>query len=642
VTPLLIGDWFCGAGGSSVGIKAALDEMAIPHRIYAVNHWDRAIATHSANHADVEHRCVDLNAVDLRSLVPEGRLDVLWASPSCTEHSYAKGGKNIDDQKRASAWAVVHSIDAFRPKIVFIENVKPFVNWGPVKYDARKKIYRPIAKRRGETFRAWIAAIESMGYRVEWRFLNAADFGEAQTRIRFFLVARADGRRIAWPIATHSRDGATELFDAKQPWRAAREIIDRTVPAASIFERARPLAPNTLARIEVGLKRFCSPALAEAFLVVLRRNADVSDLGDPVPTVVAGGTHLGLAEPSLTPFVGLNMTGSAPRSVDDPLPTIMAQGGGGVYVAEPIAEPFHGANRTNNVPRSLDEPIPPLTTSGGVFVVEPTLTPFVLGQHGGSVARDVDQPIPTVTQDGAISIVEPTAQPYLVEVNHSQDGRPARSIEDPLPTVTAKNGVGMVEPFVVSYYGDSGGGPHRPRGLDEPIPTVVTENRFGLVEPFIVPQQGRGAASIHEPLDTVTTTSRGVRYVEPFLTAHFGEREGQEPRVHSIDAPLPTVTHRGAGDYVEPVAEPVEVPAPRERVVEIDGKLYVLDIRFRMLQPFELARAQGFPDDYVFTGTKSEQTAQIGNAVPTRVAKALCASVVADAFGTRRRKADAA
>jgi DNA (cytosine-5)-methyltransferase 1 len=48
-----------------------------------------------------------------------------------------------------------------------------------------------------------------------------------------------------------------------------------------------------------------------------------------------------------------------------------------------------------------------------------------------------------------------------------------------------------------------------------------------------------------------------------------------------------------------------------------------LDIRFRMLKPHELKRAQGFPDDYVITGNVTEQTKQIGNAVPVNTAKAL-------------------
>ena len=55
-----------------------------------------------------------------------------------------------------------------------------------------------------------------------------------------------------------------------------------------------------------------------------------------------------------------------------------------------------------------------------------------------------------------------------------------------------------------------------------------------------------------------------------------------------------------------------------------DGDLYLLDIRFRMLQPHELAAAHPFPTGYVFKGTKEQQVKQIGNSVPVRTAKALC------------------
>ena len=46
-------------------------------------------------------------------------------------------------------------------------------------------------------------------------------------------------------------------------------------------------------------------------------------------------------------------------------------------------------------------------------------------------------------------------------------------------------------------------------------------------------------------------------------------------------------------------------------------------IGFRMLQPHELAAAQSFPSDYIFTGTKGEVIRQIGNAVPPKLAEAL-------------------
>jgi DNA (cytosine-5)-methyltransferase 1 len=48
-----------------------------------------------------------------------------------------------------------------------------------------------------------------------------------------------------------------------------------------------------------------------------------------------------------------------------------------------------------------------------------------------------------------------------------------------------------------------------------------------------------------------------------------------------------------------------------------------LDIRFRMLKNHELKKAQGFPEDYHITGNVTEQTKQIGNAVPVGTAKAL-------------------
>jgi DNA (cytosine-5)-methyltransferase 1 len=57
--------------------------------------------------------------------------------------------------------------------------------------------------------------------------------------------------------------------------------------------------------------------------------------------------------------------------------------------------------------------------------------------------------------------------------------------------------------------------------------------------------------------------------------------------------------------------------------VEVDGERYLLDIRFRMLKPHELAAAQGFPRDYKFTGNTTQVVKQIGNAVPKNLSKAL-------------------
>src|ERR1700730_7574633 len=122
------------------------------------------------------------------------------ASPTCTYHSRARGGKPINDQGRMDPWTIVHWCTELRVRRLLVENVPEFVDWGPL--DLRTG--RPIKRRRGEYFRAWTAALQGAGFKLDWRVLNAADFGDATTRERFFLMARSDGKRVHWPDPTHS------------------------------------------------------------------------------------------------------------------------------------------------------------------------------------------------------------------------------------------------------------------------------------------------------------------------------------------------------------------------------------------------------------------------------------------------------
>ena len=100
------------------------------------------------------------------------------------------------------------------------------------------------------------------------------------------------------------------------------------------------------------------------------------------------------------------------------------------------------------------------------------------------------------------------------------------------------------------------------------------------------------------------------------IVAAWGERPGQAPRVHSVDDSAPTIC--AAGRIQLATAEPV-----------IEGRQH--DIRFRMLEPKELARAMGFSDAetaYEFAGNKTEITKQIGNAVPVNLAAALVGALM--------------
>lgn len=442
---IVAADLFAGAGGASTGLQLAAQQLGVELNLVAINHWPAAVRTHAANHPNALHLCQTVESVDPREVVPGGRLHLLLAGPECVHHSRARGGRPVNDQSRASAWHLLRWLELLTVDRVLIENVVEFEEWGPIGSNNR-----PLKSRKGETYHAFLRAIASLNYRVEARVLNAADYGEATTRRRLFIQAARGRRAITWPEPTHSKRGGHTLLRRTQPWRPAREVIDWSLPSQSIFGRPRPLSPNTLKRIEAGLRRF-----------------------------------------------------------------------------------------------------------GGA--------PFVLGQQGGGAPRSTNDPLPTVTADGAISCVEP----FLV-VNNTNNV--PKSLGEPLPTITTGNRHYLVEPFLVEYHGERAGEAPRVRSLDHPLPTQTTENRFGLVEPFTLPYCSNG------------------------------------------------------GQLARPVSQPVGTITTRDRFALVipDG----VDIRFRMLQPHELAAAMGFPACYQFLGTKTETIRMIGNAWSCRVAQALCACML--------------
>lgn len=89
-------DLFCGAGGTSSGIYNACDSLGIALKLVAINHWEIAIETHRNNHPDAQHVCAALENIDPRQVVPSGHLNILVASPECTHHSIARGGKPVN------------------------------------------------------------------------------------------------------------------------------------------------------------------------------------------------------------------------------------------------------------------------------------------------------------------------------------------------------------------------------------------------------------------------------------------------------------------------------------------------------------------------------------------------------------------
>lgn len=520
-------DLFCGAGGTSMGLALACRTLKKKVDLLAINHWPVAVETHARNHSWARHLCESIEQVNPVGAVPSGRLHLLVASPECTNHSIARGGRPINDQSRTTAWHILKWAQELYIDNILIENVREFRDWGPIGADCR-----PLKSKKGQTYRAFLQALRSLGYRVEDRILNAADFGDATTRERLFIIAKRPAhKRIRWPEPSHAKwVGANGFLKKSKPWRAAREIIDWSIPGKSIFNRKRPLADTTLQRIAAGIEKFCGAA-AEPFLVILQNNNVAKSVDGPVPTITAQGNKVGLAQPFLVPFYG-EREGQKPRThnVKAPLPTAPASSKFGLV--QPFILPLLGIGR-GNVPRSINDPIPTILASrGGGCLVEP----FVLQQQSCGAPRSTKQPLPTIATKGAQALVEP----FIVVVNHGKNkgkrrGNSSRthSVGKPMKTITKPNGFALVQPMLLKYNRTGG-----VRSTGKPLDTVTSKDRFGLIEP--------GATAVG------------------------------------------------------------------------------LDIRFRMLQPHELASAMGFPKKYKFEGNRADQVKQIGNAVCVNLSKALC------------------
>jgi DNA (cytosine-5)-methyltransferase 1 len=662
---MLVADLLCGAGGSSTGAQRALTELGLEMELVCVNHWDVAIDTHQRNHREARHYVQDIATVRPHILVPEGYLDLLMASPTCTHHSVARGGKPTSDQQRSDPWHIITWLTELRVKRIIIENVWEYIGWGPV----NMKTGRPIASRKGEYFHAWTETLRRLGFDLEWRKLNAADFGDATTRQRFILMGRSDGRKIHWPMPTHKKrdEVNADLFSTAKPWRPAREIIDWSIKGRSILNRPKPLAPKTLARVLAGAFKFGWPqpfidkllveiersllfhikwafearntkvsaakrrqrrALAkdlirrlrhfriapaenakggrsaEPMVITLRRNGNGTSISNPIPTLAANGQHVGLAEP----IIMNGRKGNKAEGVSEGLiPTLDTKGG--VWLAEPMVLSQHSSGAA----RSTGEPLPTIMTGGAASERPGCARPMLVTVAHGNDAKesnpnqrrshDIDEPLGAIHGDGsAYAVIEPFV------LSQASCGAP-RSVSEPIPTQTT-GGNGASHALISPYYGSGSG--ETCNSVDETLPTITSKGRFGMVVPVTNSNGGAVARNVDvDPIPTMTT-AKGGEFA--FIAAQFGEREGQAPRIHDISEPAPTIAATGHINLVEPGPE--------------------YDILFRMLEPHELAAAMGFNTEestYEFAGTKTEKIKQIGNAVSVAKMKACVGAIMADA-----------
>jgi DNA (cytosine-5)-methyltransferase 1 len=353
-------DLFCGAGGSSTGMSLAAQECDMNLELLAVNHWELAVETHAANHPSAQHLCEAVDRIDPSKVVPSQHLNLLWASPECTHHSIARGGRPRSDQSRASAWIVLKWLSDLFVERVIIENVPEFLSWGPL-----DKTGHPIQSQKGKTFQAFIQALRSLGYSVDWKILCAADYGDPTTRKRLFIQAVKGRKRIMWPQITHM-DGGRNLMGYR-PWVPARDIIDWSIPGTSIFNRKKPLAEATIRRIAAGIEKYWKDC-AKPFLAVLYGTSTTQSVDLPLSAITGSGAHHALVGPFITRYQGSH----------------------------------EGASDGDNRNHEIIRPLPTVDTSNRYGLVEPLLVEY----YGTGKPYPVSQPVKTITTKDRFALLE--------------------------------------------------------------------------------------------------------------------------------------------------------------------------------------------------------------------------------------------
>lgn len=417
----IIVDNFAGGGGASTGIELATGR---PVNI-AIDHDPDAILMHKTNHPYTEHYQASVWDINPEEVCRGRKVGLAWFSPDCKHFSKAKGGKPVDKKIRGLAWIVLRWAAKVRPRVIMLENVEEFQTWGPVRKG------KPVKSKVGQTFNHFIEQLKALDYDVEYRELKACDYGAPTIRKRFFLIARCDGNPIVWPEATHAPADSPEVTTGKKkPYKSAAECIDFSLPCPSIFERAKPLVPNTQRRIARGLDKFVIRE-AKPYLVHIgngERNGQlprIYDIDKPLNTVVSSCKQY-LVLPYLEQ---INHSGKETRGqkLDKQVPTITSKHGF-AYIAPSLIQ-YHSETAKSEVRgQKINKPIMTIDGSGRYGLQIPFLTQYY---SGADHANTVTNPLQTVT-------VKPRHflnDCFLTVLRNHMD---SKSINEPLNTITAR------------------------------------------------------------------------------------------------------------------------------------------------------------------------------------------------------------
>lgn len=192
---------FAGVGGFRLGLEGYSGNKKPHHKKFETiwfNQWEPATKKQHAHEVYVERfghvdEWTNMDVAQVTNKVPEH--DLLVGGFPCQDYSVAK---NLSasmgmEGKKGVLWWSIHDILVKKaqnaPRYLLLENVD--------------RLLGSPAKQRGRDFGIILSTLNALGYTVEWRIINAADYGFPQRRRRIFIAAYKEGSEIEQKYAKH-------------------------------------------------------------------------------------------------------------------------------------------------------------------------------------------------------------------------------------------------------------------------------------------------------------------------------------------------------------------------------------------------------------------------------------------------------
>ena len=176
-----VAELFAGVGGFRIGLARAGWKTVFSNQWEPATKVQHASDVYVARFGAEGHSNEDIAKVES---LPR-KTDLLVGGFPCQDYSVAKtlnSAKGLKGKKGVLWWEILRLVQGRKPKFIFLENVD--------------RLLKSPSNQRGRDFAVMLKTLGDEGYTIEWRVVNAAEYGFPQRRIRVFIVATKKKRAV--------------------------------------------------------------------------------------------------------------------------------------------------------------------------------------------------------------------------------------------------------------------------------------------------------------------------------------------------------------------------------------------------------------------------------------------------------------